>query len=152
MWHTGFVAPRHVGSSWTRDRTRVPCIGRILNHCATREVPPILGLNERSEVLGEEGLGTGPKPCPKRSPAPGHPGLESLGSCPERLCLQLSSQNKSGRSREPSSAVPSPSAAPGPSGFSPMGWDLAQGSYSHFFLSVQCHLDFLSQFPFSFTS
>ena len=27
-WHTGLVAPRHVGSSWTRDRTRVSCIGR----------------------------------------------------------------------------------------------------------------------------
>ena len=38
MWRTGLVAPRHVGSSWTRARTRVPCIGRrILNHCATRE-------------------------------------------------------------------------------------------------------------------
>ena len=38
MWHVGLVAPRHVGSSQTRDRTRVPCIGRwILNHCATRE-------------------------------------------------------------------------------------------------------------------
>ena len=34
----GLVAPRHVGSSQTRPRTRVPCIGRqILNHCATRE-------------------------------------------------------------------------------------------------------------------
>ena len=34
----GLVAPRHVGSSRTRARTRVPCIGRqILNHCATRE-------------------------------------------------------------------------------------------------------------------
>ena len=33
----GLVAPRHVGSSRTRARTRVPCIGRrILNHCATR--------------------------------------------------------------------------------------------------------------------
>ena len=39
MWRTGPVAPRHVGSSRTRARTRVPCIGRqILNHCATREV------------------------------------------------------------------------------------------------------------------
>ena len=38
MWRTGLVAPRHVGSSQTRARTRVPCIGRrILNHCATRE-------------------------------------------------------------------------------------------------------------------
>ena len=28
----------HVGSSQTRARTRVPCIGRLtLNHCATRE-------------------------------------------------------------------------------------------------------------------
>ena len=34
----GSVAPRHVGSSQTRARTRVPCIGRqTLNHCATRE-------------------------------------------------------------------------------------------------------------------
>ena len=34
----GLVAPRHVGSSQTRARTRVPCIDRwILNHCATRE-------------------------------------------------------------------------------------------------------------------
>ena len=32
--------PRHVGSSQTRARTRVPCTGRqILNHCATREAP-----------------------------------------------------------------------------------------------------------------
>ena len=38
LWFTGPVAPRHVGSSQTRARTRVPCIGRqILNHCATRE-------------------------------------------------------------------------------------------------------------------
>ena len=34
----GLVAPRHVGSSQTRARTRVPCIGRqSLNHYATRE-------------------------------------------------------------------------------------------------------------------
>ena len=39
---TGLVAPRHVGSSQTRARTRVPCIGRqILNHCATRETQDI---------------------------------------------------------------------------------------------------------------
>ena len=38
LWRTGLVAPWHVGSSRTRDQTRVPCIGRwILNHCATRE-------------------------------------------------------------------------------------------------------------------
>ena len=35
---TGPAAPRHVGSSQTRARTRVPCTGRqILNHCATGE-------------------------------------------------------------------------------------------------------------------
>ena len=40
LWRTGLVTPRHVRSSWTRARTRVPCIGRrILNHCAAREVP-----------------------------------------------------------------------------------------------------------------
>ena len=38
LWLTGPVAPRHVGSSQTRARTHVPCIGRqTLNHCATRE-------------------------------------------------------------------------------------------------------------------
>ena len=40
LWLAGLVAPRHVGSSQTRARTRAPCIGRrILNHCATREAP-----------------------------------------------------------------------------------------------------------------
>ena len=35
----GLVAPRHVGSSRTRDRTCVPCTGRwILSHWTTREV------------------------------------------------------------------------------------------------------------------
>ena len=46
MWRTGLVAPWHVGSSWTRTRTHVCCIGRwILNHCATREaLCPFLNL------------------------------------------------------------------------------------------------------------
>ena len=36
LGHTGLIAPWHVGSSRTRARTHVPCIGRrILNHCAT---------------------------------------------------------------------------------------------------------------------
>ena len=40
LWRTGLVALRHVGSSWTRARAHVPCIGRqILDHCATREAP-----------------------------------------------------------------------------------------------------------------
>ena len=38
LWLTGPAAPRHVGSSQTSARTRVPCIGRQTpNHCATRE-------------------------------------------------------------------------------------------------------------------
>ena len=37
----GHVTLRHEGSSWTRDQTCVPCIGRrILNHWAAREVLP----------------------------------------------------------------------------------------------------------------
>ena len=37
-WCMGLVAPWHVGSSWTRARTCVPCIGRrILNHSTTKE-------------------------------------------------------------------------------------------------------------------
>ena len=45
LWRTGPAAPRHVGSSWTRARTQVPCTGRWTpNHCATREVPPSLFL------------------------------------------------------------------------------------------------------------
>ena len=61
----GLVAPRHVGYSQTRDRTRVPCISRrILNHCATREVPQIsfqirvfvfLGYMPRSGISGSYG-------------------------------------------------------------------------------------------------
>ena len=40
LWLTGLVALRHVGSSRTKARTRVPCIGRqTLNHCTTREAP-----------------------------------------------------------------------------------------------------------------
>ena len=38
LWLAGPAAPRHVGSSQTRARTRVPCTGRQTpNHCATRE-------------------------------------------------------------------------------------------------------------------
>ena len=43
LWLMGLAAPRHVGSSRTRARTRVPCIGRqTLNHCATREAPLLI--------------------------------------------------------------------------------------------------------------
>ena len=43
LWLTGPVTPRHVGSSQTRARIRVSCIGRrILNHCATREAQDLM--------------------------------------------------------------------------------------------------------------
>ena len=43
LWPTGPAAPRHVGSSQTRARTRVPCISRHTpNHWATREALSIL--------------------------------------------------------------------------------------------------------------
>ena len=43
LWRSGLVVLRQVESSWTRDHTCVPCIGRqILIHCATREVLNIL--------------------------------------------------------------------------------------------------------------
>ena len=51
LWRTGLVTPRHVGSSRTRARTRVPCIGRrILNHCATREAPTHVILNSSTAL------------------------------------------------------------------------------------------------------
>ena len=54
LWYMGLVAPQHVGSSWTRARSCVPCIGRrILNHCATREVPHIPFL---FHLLSKQGL------------------------------------------------------------------------------------------------
>ena len=38
LWCMGLVALWHVGSSWIRDRTRVPCIGgQILNPWTIRE-------------------------------------------------------------------------------------------------------------------
>ena len=62
MWLTGLVAPRHVGSSQTRARTRVPCIGRqILNLCATREA--------REQVLSRQNRGC--PHCPMFSPGAG---------------------------------------------------------------------------------
>ena len=57
------VAPRHVGSSQTRARTRVSCIGRqILNHCATREAQE-RGFYSVMGAIGslDQGLGLDPK-------------------------------------------------------------------------------------------
>ena len=47
VWHTGLVAPRHVGSSRIRDWTCVSYTGRqILHHRATRK-GPVLGLQKQ---------------------------------------------------------------------------------------------------------
>ena len=55
LWHWGLVAPRHVGSSRTRARTRVPCIGRrILNHCATREAPLNVNFKTQNKLSGKK--------------------------------------------------------------------------------------------------
>ena len=43
LWGFGLVAPWHVSSSQTRDRTCAPWLGRgILNHCTAREGQPLL--------------------------------------------------------------------------------------------------------------
>ena len=43
LWYMGLVALQHVESSWARDQTRVPCIGRrVLTHCTNREVPELM--------------------------------------------------------------------------------------------------------------
>ena len=53
LWLTGLVAPRHVGSSQTRARTRVPCIGRQTpNHCTTREAQICNIFNVLTQCLG----------------------------------------------------------------------------------------------------
>ena len=51
LWLTGPAALRHVGSSQTRARTRVPCISRqILNHCTTREAQETLKVDYKQLV------------------------------------------------------------------------------------------------------
>ena len=53
------VAARHVGSSQTRARTCVPCIGRqILNHCATREAPQMAFVTELEQKMTPNSQGS----------------------------------------------------------------------------------------------
>ena len=50
------VAPWHVESSWTRDQTCIPHIGRqILNHWTTREVPRTVILRHKNTKLKPQG-------------------------------------------------------------------------------------------------
>ena len=40
LWHTGLVPPQRMESSWSKEQTSVPCIGRqTLHHWITREAP-----------------------------------------------------------------------------------------------------------------
>ena len=42
-WVTGWDAPQHLGSSWTKDRTHAPCTGRwALNHYTPEKSQPLL--------------------------------------------------------------------------------------------------------------
>ena len=42
VWLTGLVAPQPVGSSWTRGRTTLPCVARlVLNYWTTRDAPKL---------------------------------------------------------------------------------------------------------------
>ena len=51
LWHTGLVVRRHVESSWTRDQTCVPCVGRqIPIHCITGKSRFLEWLHENSFV------------------------------------------------------------------------------------------------------
>ena len=50
------VAPWHVESSWTRDQTCIPHIGRqILNHWTTSEVPGTVILRNKNTKLKPQG-------------------------------------------------------------------------------------------------
>ena len=59
LWHTGLVAPRHVGSSWTRNQTCDPCIGRrILNRCTTRAAQAFSSKDVHCNIIYEKKLET----------------------------------------------------------------------------------------------
>ena len=59
-WFSGSVALRHVGSSWTRDRTHVPWVARqILNQQTTREaqISALYGGTGSLAALGDDRAG-----------------------------------------------------------------------------------------------
>ena len=73
MWHTGLVALQHVGSSRTRDQTRVLRIGRqMLNHWTTKEVQDrLLKADVNSEDVKTLPVGHRAA-CLSTSPSPAH--------------------------------------------------------------------------------
>ena len=57
MQHTALVVSRHVGSSWTGNRTRVSYIGRqILDQCATREFVLMVSVLKKKKTTNSEGV------------------------------------------------------------------------------------------------
>ena len=55
--HLGLVAPKHVESSRTRDRTCVPCISRwMLNHWLTRQVLSYINQDREALVQKEKDI------------------------------------------------------------------------------------------------
>ena len=92
LWHTGLVAPRHVGSSRTRARTRVPCTGRrILNHCATREVPYIIlsSVNPYSVLIYQVNTTTSRSPSIHQVLSKSCSGLRTLVSFAMNMAIQI---------------------------------------------------------------
>ena len=74
LWLTGRVAPRHVGSSQTRARTRVPCIGRQTpNHCATREAPDYYYLGFKGYVCVYAHIWVSTHDASMQTPSPSPP-------------------------------------------------------------------------------
>ena len=62
LWYTSLVAPRHAGSSWTRDWTHVSLTGkRILYHWTTREVLNFLLLKTALTIWEGDGGGVFPE-------------------------------------------------------------------------------------------
>ena len=69
MWHTGFVASRRVESSWTRNPTCIPCIGRrVLIHWTAKKalyvflMAPLAAeccMDWRNQPVMSSGLGEG---------------------------------------------------------------------------------------------
>ena len=81
-----------MGSSRTRARARVPCIGRrILNHCATREVPDdhllkgALLKAAAAEALGEANVWAGTLQDEDVGPAGGRFWGSGTGLC---MCME----------------------------------------------------------------
>ena len=55
LWHVGLAAPEHIGSSRTRDRTRVPCI-EVESHWLDPQGDPQEEISERASEWAVHGI------------------------------------------------------------------------------------------------